>query len=647
MEEKLRKITKKNDYVTPLGKFYRACRKLHKLNCRLPDDYFQVDMNVALENAKTAIQYLDTAILAKNWPVDQVWYQKNVQYVKDNVDWLYCLPKKETELCIDRCKDLLMKDERFKDMSLIVDDIPYPLPSDLQEDEVLEVLCQTWFRRNDELTTKVANGRVIDLATFCYELRHPVDRSTRAKYIEGTPYAFIIKDEKHVLVDADFVSSILQLTFTCDNQGQSWYTTLKTPVGVNPKVNKNFPMLIQAIPQKCVTLQEFVYYVLNDNSTIEDTSIVPMNGILEDCRLENLRCKKTIKGKHKSTNPAPVWVLNELGLLALPKNVSFNIDTRNSNTFFLASSDLLVSLIGKRQYNSSKASNVSLHKKLAEVETMLRRAYAAANRNYDAECQEYYRLLDSYNSCTQVLDIQRVPVADAIMEEQPEQLRGKAAKTTDVPLFCRIQRYDPSTDPPTLLDNFESAEQAVKFLKQNKIALYATGSNIRQHAKENKIYKGFRWFLLTERTADPNIAYDIGATCNKATRNTGRRIAYLSEDFKSVIKLYARQMDAASDVGVSREHVCVALKKGNGRWRFADELDNCLKDTIDLSMNPVEVPHHLKKTIRCRNVRTGETLEFDSVRSLKDDARLGISKSKYYAHLKSGEPYQGKYVFQV
>ena len=242
----------------------------------------------------------------------------------------------------------------------------------------------------------------------------------------------------------------------------------------------------------------------------------------------------------------PREVLDRLGISALPPHVSLLVDSDAHRVpYFLASTQLLRATEGgRRQACSRRGLGTTLEQKYEDIVGKLRRAYAAAGRDFDAE---HARLV-----------VRTPPLANPVVEPP---LRGRAKRVV------WVQKY--TSDGAELLDAYDGPTAAVRDIPG------ATPENVLKAADRRTVYNGFRWFVVGDAAAS-RVRHDIGKTDAGGGRYGGR-VAVMSADGASVVEVHANAKAACAALGVQPAVVSRELKRDAGRFRRFDDLPPELK----------------------------------------------------------------------
>jgi phage anti-repressor protein len=114
-----------------------------------------------------------------------------------------------------------------------------------------------------------------------------------------------------------------------------------------------------------------------------------------------------------------------------------------------------------------------------------------------------------------------------------------------------IQQYD--ADTFKLLNYFEGPNHAVVHMGEG------AAQNLTDAARAKTVYCGYRWAEV-EKTADPKVSIDIGATVKIQKCRTGL-VARLSDDLLSVSEVFESQMAAAAKKGCTNSAICQMIRK--------------------------------------------------------------------------------------
>jgi hypothetical protein len=381
------KVGDKNKSLTIYGKFFRICQKLHTVNKLLINSpaYNEVDNK---HNAVTAIDAVQNTILKYNLDINKEWYNDNILYVQENLDWYYATPYEETEIAILKCEEYLKKDQRIitndEGIYLNVEGKLFRISTSI----VVPIACYTWVLKDGIPYTTVDNNRNISLIEFiggCQDNNYVGNTSKQLLTVTHARYAKITKDGKACLVDEKYKDDIDKLTW--DSSGCTWRITLISNGRPNPNIVKHFPDVPTIIPKNKCTLPEFIYYYLGRQPYQPDTIVKPKNGIITDCRLHNLEL--FYGTRYKNITPA---ITNE-GLI-LP--LGCTIITEGSSQYVIYTSPLLEATIGKKQIASSRSSQVTFDEKVRDILNIIREVHIKNNILFDAIYGMHKELVASY-----------------------------------------------------------------------------------------------------------------------------------------------------------------------------------------------------------------------------------------------------------
>lgn len=136
-----------------------------------------------------------------------------------------------------------------------------------------------------------------------------------------------------------------------------------------------------------------------------------------------------------------------------------------------------------------------------------------------------------------------------------------------------VQKYDPTT-----FDLIETYENFIESVRKNP---NTSGSAIRSAAKNNTLYKNFRWHLI-DRSAD-RIKHDIKPTVKSQISRKGL-IAMLDLKKQNILKVYGSQKEASIDRNFKNgAAISKAIKLGTQSsghyWMHYEDCSQELKDT--------------------------------------------------------------------
>lgn len=248
----------------------------------------------------------------------------------------------------------------------------------------------------------------------------------------------------------------------------------------------------------------------------------------------------------------PRDVLDRLGISTLPKHVSLLADTDAHKTpYFLASTKMLCATEGgRRQACSRRGLGTTLEQKYEDIVGKLRRAYAAAGRDFDAEHAEFVKQTETADAA---LPTTRTALDKADDGPPP---RGRAKRVV------WVQKY--TSDGAELLDAYDGPTAAARGIPG------ATPENVIKAAERRTVYNGFRWFVVNDASSS-RVRHDIGRTAEGGGRYSGR-VAVMSADGAAVAAVHANAKAACAALGVQPAVMSRELKKDAGKFRRFDDL---------------------------------------------------------------------------
>jgi hypothetical protein len=142
----------------------------------------------------------------------------------------------------------------------------------------------------------------------------------------------------------------------------------------------------------------------------------------------------------------------------------------------------------------------------------------------------------------------------------------------------KVQRYSP--DGRELLGTYVGLTEATRSVESTAPP---QPSLIRLAAKNNTVYKGFRWALL-DRSLPDDTHHDLPPTVETPTLRKGF-VAMLDLDCERVVQVFCDQKAAAQDRHFkSCAPICSALSKGTQsgghRWAMWDDVDDALRQAF-------------------------------------------------------------------
>jgi hypothetical protein len=202
-----------------------------------------------------------------------------------------------------------------------------------------------------------------------------------------------------------------------------------------------------------------------------------------------------------------------------------------------------------------------------------------------------------------------------------------------------IQKYDPNTFE--LLETFDSLIDLTRI--NDKISK----SGLKNAAKSNTIYNGFRWLIVDK--SKPNIKYELEPTSNIRIQKHNELIAMIDIQKKNIIEIYASQKDATNARNFSNgAAICGAIKKDNissgHYWMRYDDCSEELKATYTKEL-PIKIKKFNAIKVELINKTTKEIIKiFDCIEDVLKEfqmSRLTLNKVS-----KSQEPYKG-FIFNI
>jgi len=165
-------------------------------------------------------------------------------------------------------------------------------------------------------------------------------------------------------------------------------------------------------------------------------------------------------------------------------------------------------------------------------------------------------------------------------QEIPDNLFVKARENTRSP---KVYQYDPET-----LEFIQAYDSVIAFVRNFHSS---SGGALREAAKHNRVYKGFRWVLAERDLTDPPIPEP---TVESRTQSI-EFIAMIDIKKTKILEVFPTQRDAAKSRNLAGfTTISRAIKQGSissgHYWNFFDKCSEEMKNTY-LATNKLPEPH--------------------------------------------------------
>jgi prophage antirepressor-like protein len=230
----------------------------------------------------------------------------------------------------------------------------------------------------------------------------------------------------------------------------------------------------------------------------------------------------------------------------------------------------------RRANNESERANIELEKANIELEIKLEEI-RTQREQIRLQIQKNNQVLEN----TIKLD---EPVTDEKEDERdpeiPDNLFVKARENTRSP---KVYQYDPET-----LEFIQAYDSVIAFVRNFHSS---SGGALREAAKHNRVYKGFRWILAERDLTDPPIPEP---TVESRTQSI-EFIAMIDIKKTKILEVFPTQRDAAKSRNLAGfTTISRAIKQGSissgHYWNFFDKCSEEMKNTY-LASNKLPEPH--------------------------------------------------------
>jgi very-short-patch-repair endonuclease len=237
---------------------------------------------------------------------------------------------------------------------------------------------------------------------------------------------------------------------------------------------------------------------------------------------------------------------------------------------YYETNDKLIELEEKRYSNEEKRrANIELEIKLEEIRIQSEQLRLQLQQN-KANLQNTIKLDE--------------PVTDEKEDERdpeiPDNLFVKARENTRSP---KVYQYDPET-----LEFIQAYDSIIAFVRNFH---NSSGGALREAAKNNRIYKGFRWILAEREITDPPVPEP---TVESRTQSI-EFIAMIDIKKTNILEVFPTQRDAAKSRNLAGfTTISRAIKQGSissgHYWNFFDKCSEEMK-SVYLATNKLPEPH--------------------------------------------------------
>lgn len=197
-------------------------------------------------------------------------------------------------------------------------------------------------------------------------------------FVQKGKFYLATKNKKTVLVDCVTYDQMQHLTW--DTDGDPWRTTNNT------RLLQLFPGA-STITKAKVTLLDFIYYLICSNPVANGHIIRPKNGIIADCRIENLEQINATRYK----NIEPTTIENTI----LPYGCTLVTEKKNSTDYILYTSPLSKG----HQWNSSKSKTVCIQDKVKETFEYVQREYEQQGKDFKKLYGTFVESVRTFREC--------------------------------------------------------------------------------------------------------------------------------------------------------------------------------------------------------------------------------------------------------
>jgi len=223
----------------------------------------------------------------------------------------------------------------------------------------------------------------------------------------------------------------------------------------------------------------------------------------------------------------------------------------------------------ERANNESERANIELEIKLEEMRI---------------QCEQIRLQIQKNNRGLENTIKLDEPVTDEKEDERdpeiPDNLFVKARENTRSP---KVYQYDPET-----LEFIQAYDSVIAFVRNFHSS---SGGALREAAKHNRVYKGFRWILAERDLTDPPIPEP---TVESRTQSI-EFIAMIDIKKTRILEVFPTQRDAAKSRNLAGfTTISRAIKQGSissgHYWNFFDKCSEEMKNTY-LASNKLPEPH--------------------------------------------------------
>jgi prophage antirepressor-like protein len=281
----------------------------------------------------------------------------------------------------------------------------------------------------------------------------------------------------------------------------------------------------------------------------------------------------------------------------------------------------------RRANNESERANIELEKANIELEIKLEEI-RTQREQIRLQIQKNNQVLEN----TIKLD---EPVTDEKEDERdpeiPDNLFVKARENTRSP---KVYQYDPET-----LEFIQAYDSVIAFVRNFHSS---SGGALREAAKHNLVYKGFRWILAERDLTDPPIPEP---TVESRTQSI-EFIAMIDIKKTKILEVFPTQRDAAKSRNLAGfTTISRAIKQGSissgHYWNFFDKCSEEMKNTY-LASNKLPEPHTKTNSTTVSQIHpvTGE--EIKRYKSITEVIKkFQLSRTTLYKVSENGNVHNG------
>jgi len=216
-------------------------------------------------------------------------------------------------------------------------------------------------------------------------------------------------------------------------------------------------------------------------------------------------------------------------------------------------------------------------------------------------------------------------------QEIPDNLFVKARENTRSP---KVYQYDPET-----LEFIQAYDSVIAFVRNFHSS---SGGALREAAKHNRVYKGFRWVLAERDLTDPPIPEP---TVESRTQSI-EFIAMIDIKKTKILEVFPTQRDAAKSRNLAGfTTISRAIKQGSissgHYWNFFDKCSEEMKNTY-LASNKLPEPHTKTNSTTVSQIHpvTGE--EIKRYKSITEVIKkFQLSRTTLYKVSENGNVHNG------